>query len=322
VRAQALAGQWQALLDLVADVALAPAFAPEEVERTRRLLLGQIQARADTPLAFAMDTMTRELYGPHPYALPVAGQAESIASITREALVEHYRRVYRPDRLVLAVSGDVPRERVVRHATRLFGKLPRRAPAPAPPPTEPQTSGARRVVVRPAQQAQVLVGYLGPRILDPDYAATKVLVAVIGGGTAGRLFQQIRERHGLAYSVGVLNASRVGRSALVSHLGTEVANIDAAEAGVGGELARIRSEPPSDDELARAKAYVLGVMAMDRRTNARQAWYLAFFELAGAGWDFPDRYARAVEAVTPADVMSAAKRYLERPTTVVLTPPR
>jgi zinc protease len=79
-------------------------------------------------------------------------------------------------------------------------------------------------------------------------------------------------------------------------------------------------EGPSEAELTRAKAYVLGNLAMDRRTNARHAWYLAFFELAGAGWDYPGRYARALEAVTGADVTRVARRYLERPTIVVVGP--
>ena len=86
------------------------------------------------------------------------------------------------------------------------------------------------------------------------------------------------------------------------------------------ELARSRVDPPTAEELARAKAYLIGSQAMDRRTNARQAWYLAFFELIGAGYDFPDRYVRFVNAVTAGDVQAAAQRYLERPTIVILRP--
>jgi predicted Zn-dependent peptidase len=78
----------------------------------------------------------------------------------------------------------------------------------------------------------------------------------------------------------------------------------------------------SERELARAKAYLLGIVAMDRRTNARHAWYMGFFEVVGAGWDFPEKYRRSVEAVTVADVVRVAQRYLIRPTTVVLEPPK
>jgi zinc protease len=88
------------------------------------------------------------------------------------------------------------------------------------------------------------------------------------------------------------------------------------------ELERVRAAPVDGEELARAKAYVRGQLAMDRRTNARLAWYLAFFETIGAGWDFPERYARALDAVTAQDVARAAERYLTRPSIIVLQPTR
>jgi zinc protease len=108
---------------------------------------------------------------------------------------------------------------------------------------------------------------------------------------------------------------------MVAYLGTARENVAAAEAGMRRELERVGMEGVPAEELARAKAYVLGALAMDRRTNARHAWYLSYFELVGAGWDFPQRYARALEAVTPADVQAAARRYLTTPTVVVVQSP-
>jgi predicted Zn-dependent peptidase len=103
-------------------------------------------------------------------------------------------------------------------------------------------------------------------------------------------------------------------------MGTAPASAEPAEAGMLREIERIRVEPPTAEELARAKAYLQGTLAMDRRTNARQSWYLAFFELIGAGHDFPEHYTRQLGGVTAADVLAAARRYLERPTIVVLRP--
>jgi zinc protease len=103
-------------------------------------------------------------------------------------------------------------------------------------------------------------------------------------------------------------------------MGTAPPNAEAAEAGVLAEIDRIRREPVTERELGRAKAYLLGNLTMDRRTSARHAWYMAFFEVTGAGWDFPERFARAVEAVTVADVERVARRYLVRPTVVVVQP--
>jgi len=165
------------------------------------------------------------------------------------------------------------------------------------------------------------VAYLGPSLTAPDYPAVRVLGTVLGGGMSGRLFTELRDRRGLAYSVGTLGTFRTGPSFLITYLGTAPPNAEAAEAGVLAEIDRIRGEQVSERELARAKAYLLGNLAMDRRTNARHAWHLAFFEVIGGGWDFPERYAGAIEAVTIADVARVARRYLTRPTVVVLQPP-
>jgi zinc protease len=159
-----------------------------------------------------------------------------------------------------------------------------------------------------------------PSLRDPLYPAVRVLAATLGGGMAGRLFVELRDRRGLAYSTGVATQFRTGPGALIAYLGTAPANAAAAEAGVLSELERARATPATADELARAKAYVRGQLSMDRRTNARQAWYLAYFEVIGAGWDFPERFGRSIEAVTAADVARAAERYLTQPTVVVLQP--
>jgi len=321
IRGQALARRWETLLDLVADVALQPALRPDEIEKERRLILGQIKARADAPFSFTFDALLRELYGTNPYGRSQFGLKESIERLTRDDLLTHYRAIYQPDQMVLAVSGQVERKAVFKTAQRLFGRMTRSGPGTqaALPVSEPP--GERKVITRPAQQAQILVGYLGPGLADPLYPAARVLSAVLGGGMAGRLFVELRDRRGLAYSTAAFMPYRTGPTFLIAYLGTAPASAAAAEAGMLQELARVRAAPISDDELARAKAYLRGQLVMDRRTNARLAWYPAFFETIGAGWDFPDRYSRAIDAVTVEDVARAAERYLTRPTIAVLQPP-
>ncbi len=320
ISARALARNWEALLGLVAEVALTPTLPAAEVDRERRLILSQIQTRGDNPFPLAFDTLLTDLYGPHPYALPNLGHRAVVERLTREELLAHYHALYRADRLVLAVSGRVEHDRVRRAAERLFAKLPGGGTPSTDPAVAPVPSAQRRVMERAAQQAQVLVGYLGPGVGDADYAAVKVMSALLGGGMSGRFFTELRDVQGLAYSLGVMNPARIGPAPIVAYLGTVRASAAAAEAGVIQQLERIRTEGATDDEVARARAYQLGVLAMDRRTNARHAWYLAFYEQAGVGWDFPDRYARALAAVTAADVTAVARRYLVRPTSVILLP--
>lgn len=321
IRAQALARHWEPLLALVAEVALTPTLAEEEVERERRLILSQIGIRADSPFLVTLDALLGALCGDHPCARPTLGTASSVGKLTRSALAAHHREIYQPGRLVLAVSGQVEGNKVVRLVERLFGKMPRGSAVMPEAPPLPRPTGERRLLQRPVHEARILVGYLGPGLEEADYPAAKVLGAILGGGMSGRLFVELRENRGLAYSVGMLSPFRTAPAFLVAHMGTEPSNAEAAEASLRAEIDRLRHEPVGEQEVARGKAHVLGTLAMDRRTNARHAWYLAFFETVGVGWQFADRYTRAVQAVTAADVARVARKYLDRPTVVLLRRP-
>jgi predicted Zn-dependent peptidase len=320
VRATALARHWDRLLHLVADVALSPTFPPAEIETERRLIEAQLRTRADTPFPVAFDALMLELYGAHPYAVPALGRREVVARLTREDLRAHYGATYRPDGMVLAVSGRVEGGPVLRTVRRLFERQASAAPVTPPPTSTASATARRRVLERSAEQAQLLVGYLAPGLGNPDYPAMKVLGTVLGGGMAGRLFVELRENRGLAYVASTFYPMRIGPAYVAAYLGTARDNLPEAEAALSQQLRRMRSEGPSDAEVDRARAYLLGHLALDRRTNARQAWYLAFFELSGLGVDFPERYAQALRAVTAAQVKEAAQRYLVGPTTVVLAP--
>jgi predicted Zn-dependent peptidase len=320
IRGTALARFWRELLGLTAELALEPKLAPDDVADEREFLLSRVQRRGDNPSSRAFDELFAALYGLHPYGLPSLGTAESLKRIDHAAIVAHYRAFYRPERLVLAVSGQVSAAEVLAEARRLFGVMPA-GTAVAEPTIPPPAAAARRVAVeQPAQQAQILVGALAPPMDHADHAAVKVLSTILGGGMAGRLFVELRDKRGLAYTASAYYDPVREPGALVLYLGTAPENAQRAEEALAAEVARVRAERVGEDELRRARGYLLGRYAMDRRTNERQAWYVAFYELQRVGADFPERYRRAVEAVTAADVQRVAQRYLETLATVVLRP--
>jgi zinc protease len=320
IQAAALARFWRELLEITAELALQPRLAAEEVDRERDWLLSRIQRRRDNAPARAFDELYARLYGPHPYALSNLGTAASLARIDHAAIVSWYRQFYRPERMTLAVSGQIAAAEVVAEAQRLFGGLAG-GPAPADPTTPPpKASGGRTVIEAPSQQTQILVGGLAPALDHPDYAAVKILSTILGGGMAGRLFVELRDRSALAYTATSYYDPVKERGALVLYLGTAPATSARAEQALVREIQKIRDVPVSDDELARAKGYLLGRYAMDRRTNERIAWHLAFDDVEGVGRAYPERLRRQVEAVTPADVQRAARTYLGAPTTLVLGP--
>jgi zinc protease len=324
IRGTALARFWRDLLGLTAELVLEPKLAADDVESERKFLLSRVQRRRDNASSRAFDALYAALYDSHPYALPALGTPESLARIDQTAIVEWYRAFYRPERLVLAVSGQVSAPEVFAAARELFaglGQISRGTPPPAESTiSAPNPSSQRIVIEQPAQQAQILMGGLAPALDQPDHAAVKVLSTVLGGGMAGRLFAELRDKRALAYNASAFYDPVRGPGALTLYLGTAPENADRAEEALRGEVARIKAEPIGPEELDRAKGYLLGRYAMDRRTNERLAWYLAFYEIEHVGGDFPERYQKAVEAVTAADVQRVAQRYLGTVTTVVLRP--
>jgi zinc protease len=138
---------------------------------------------------------------------------------------------------------------------------------------------------------------------------------------ASRFFSDLRDKQALAYTTGAQYFGRLDTTSFVAILGTAPANVPKAEAALREQLARIQNEPASAEEVAIARSYVVGSLAMDRRTNARQAWYLAAGELAGVGYEYFDVYAANVKKVTAADVQRVAQKYLGVLRTVVVQPP-
>jgi predicted Zn-dependent peptidase len=320
IQASALARFWRELLELTAELALSPALLPVEVDNEREFLLSRVQKRRDSPNNRAFDQLYATLYGAHPYALPILGTQESLKRIDHAAIVERYRTFYRPERMKLAISGQVKADEVLAEVRRLFGGMSAGARAPDAPLPAPVAATHRIVVEQPAQQVQILVAGLAPRIADADFAAVKVLATVLGGGMAGRLFAELRDKQALAYTASAFFDPVRDPGALILYLGTAPDNAARAEEALRKEIERVRSEPVGAEELRRAKGYLLGNYEMNRRTNDRQAWSLAFYEIESVGQGYPDSYRRAVEAVTPDDLLRAARAYLTTVTTVVLRP--
>ncbi|MGH7375160.1 MAG: M16 family metallopeptidase [Candidatus Rokuibacteriota bacterium] len=320
LRATALARNWKKMLELMSEVALRPTLPAAEIDGERRAMLTALRSRQDQPFPLAMDTVMSRVYGGHPYGRPVLGRAEALPRVDRAALLAHHERFYRAPRMILAVSGDVVAREVVAEVARLFAGAPAGDGAPEPVLPVAEARADRTVLVKPAAQAQVLVAFLAPPTSHADYAAVKVLATALGGGMAGRLFTEVRDKQGLAYSTGGAYPSRLGPGVFFTQVGTAPANQARAEAAMLAELQRIRQDPLSPAELTRAKAYLLGQFALDRRTNARLSWYDAFFEALGVGPGFAERYVRAVEAVGAEDVQRVARTYLTAPTIVTLGP--
>jgi predicted Zn-dependent peptidase len=196
-------------VDILSDMVSSSLIAQKDVDAERNVVLEEIAMNEDDPSDTVHETFSAKLFGDTPVGRPVLGTVGSINAITRDQIDEHYRARYTPENLVVAAAGNLDHDTVVQLVRAAFGPALDREAAPAPPRLDDGTSafGDRagtgvQLVSRPIEQANLVLGCEGLARTDSRRFALGVLNAAFGGGMSSRLFQEIREKRGLAYSVG------------------------------------------------------------------------------------------------------------------------
>jgi zinc protease len=308
---EATSDKLEPALDLFAEALLEPAFAPEEIEKERAEALAALARREDQLGARVFDLFAEAHYRAHPYRLPISGTAESLAKIDREALLAHHARLVDPRHLVVALVGDVDPDEAAASLARRLAALAPEAGAPwAPPPDEPPPDEPREAELRKGRaQAHLVVGFRGVSIDDADREALEVLTQILSG-QGGRLFLELRDRRGLAYAVSAMNVEGVAPGFFAVYIATAPDKLEAARSGVVEQLERAREEPPAEDELERARRYLIGNFTIDQQRSAVRASHVSLDSLYGLGPDADRRYAERIAAVGRDDVLRAARRIL------------
>jgi len=300
-------------LDLLAGAVCNPAFAPEEVGRQKADAQEIARAAREDPFQETYLAFREELYGDNPYGRPTLGRASTLASIAREDVVDFHREHYVASRAVLAICGGVGEARALRAARDAFGGW-RSGSRSAHPTQEPPSLELSRLVARerPLGQTHLILGFLAPAAGEPDYYPMHVLDSILGGGASGRLPRKLRDKLGLVYHVSSFYPTLASRSHFGLYAATEAGQLDAVKSAILGLLSDLAGTPVSDQELERAKRYLLGSYALSHQRMKEQAYALAWYEILGLGCDFEGRYSNSVEAVTAAQVQETAQSVLRR----------
>ncbi len=297
-------------LDLLADALRRPVFPDDEFERRRQEVRASVQRSEEDPGAVAARALRRLVFPGHPYSRPVAGTEASLADITRGDVVAFHQAAYRPERTIVAVAGDVTAGRVRTELAARLGDWSAAGAAPtvARPPTLGLPSRTE-TIQRGLTQATIMLGQATVTRGHPDFYPLLVASQVLGGGSSSRLYTRVREERGLAYSVYAQFASaRLGGLFLVE-LQSENARVREALAVVRDELVRLRRERVPEEELARARAFLVGSFPLGMDTAADVSGLLIAIERFGLGLDYPARFRRAVSAVSADDVLRAVRAH-------------
>lgn len=288
-----------------------PRFDEDAVERVRAQTLASLRYQQNDPGTMASRRYMAEAFPGHPYANPIGGTPETVGAITRDDIVTLHRRLLATGHLKIAAVGDISEADLGRRIDATFGSLPRTPELHAVPATEMTGIGRRVVSDLDVPQSVIRFGFRGASWRDPDFIGAYVLNHIFGGGAfTSRLFQEVRERRGLAYSVGTSLVSY--RRACMTWGYTATKNERVAECleVIGSEMRRLSDEGPSDDELGKAKDYLVGSYALGFDTSTKIAHQLVQIAFENLGLDYIRRRNDLVAAVTQSDIREAAARTL------------
>ena len=300
-------------LPLLADVALKPAFAADELGRKRKERLTALIQQRDTPRTVAVLELDQVLYGPkHPYGRPSGGDAEGLQSMQVRDLKKFYRTWYRPNNATLIVVGVVTAAEIMPKLEKLFGKWRKKRIRTATWQEAAQVSGRTIYLVdKPdAAQSEIRIGRIGVPRSTSDYYTLEVLNTILGGAFTSRLNQNLREEHG--YSYGARSSFSMGPQAgpFVASAAVQTDVTDKALTEFMNELSGILELVPSD-ELEKSKNYVALTFPQAFQTVSRIAGQLQELALNNLPDDTFDRYTGGIYGVTAEAVAQAAAKYLD-----------
>lgn len=289
----------------------APRFDQEAIDRIRASILAAYKRSLNNPDEIAGLRWFSSAFPNHPYGRPVKGDETSVAGIERAMLFAYVKKNLARSNLKIAVVGSIESAELARLIDHAFAKLPQTADLVAVPEAKPQSLGRRDIVDLNIPQTTITFGGIGLKRKDPDFIPAFVLNHILGGGSfSSRLYREVREKRGLAYSVYSYLATLDYAGLFLG--GTSTRNDRAAEALkiIEEEIARIAKDGPTDEELTQAKSYLTGSYLLHFDTSAKVASQLLEIQLENLGIDYIERRNKLVNAVTADDVRRAAKKFL------------
>lgn len=298
------------LLRLFADIARAPAFPVDEIDKRRIQAITSLREGQDDPATIAIDLLHEDLYGPgHPYGRNAKGTVAGLEAIRRHDLVDYHRRLLVPAALRVAIVGDIQPERALDEVAIAFGDW-RGAPLPLDsisPPSSPRARSVRRHQMPGKVQADIGYGFTTIRRMDPRFYAFWMMNNVLGQfGLGGRLADNIRERQGMAYYAYSTLDAMVGEGPLIVRAGVDPANVERAIEAIDEEVRRFGLEGPTQDELEDTRSSLIGSIPRMLESNESIAEFLLHAESFGLGLDYDRRLPDLLRAVTIDEVRDAA----------------
>jgi predicted Zn-dependent peptidase len=282
----------------------------EEIDRERTVVQQEIRRSHDNPGAFVGELLGRAVYGDQPIGWPVVGSVETVEEMHRPDFVDHMEAYYTAGNAVLSVSGNVEHEQVVEWASQAFGDLPAGEAPPPPAAQQERPEAYIQLDPRELEQTNVALSMHGMARRDPDRYAFDIMNTALGRGMSSRLFQEVRERRGLAYSVSAGAARYSDTGALTISAGVTRAHQEEALEVILAELRKLVDEPMGEEELQRTKDYAAGSFRLSLETPMSLGQRYGNQLLMDGEIESPEDTVEALRAVTADDIRRVARRVI------------
>jgi predicted Zn-dependent peptidase len=314
-------------IDVLADMVTSSLIEPKDVDAERGVILEEIAMNEDDPSDTVHEAFAAQLFGDTPMGRPVLGTVDSINGITRTQIAEHYAARYKPENLVVAAAGGLDHDEVVALTLSAFGPALADGAAPVPPRLSgdglfPGQAGTGvRLVSRGIEQANLVLGCSGLSRTDDRRFALGVLNAALGGGMSSRLFQEVREKRGLAYSVYSFSGQHAGSGLWGVYAGCLPAKADDVLSICRDEIAKVISRGLTDDELSRGKGQLRGSIVLGLEDPSSRMSRLGKSELVYPALEPVESILASIDAVTHDDVREVAAAVLAQPKALAVVGP-
>jgi predicted Zn-dependent peptidase len=314
-------------IDHLADMLQHSVIRREDLDGERQVILEEINMHEDSPEDVVHDLFTQTLWPEHPLGRPILGTADTIRAATRASVRRFYRRHYVPGHLVVAAAGNLRHQDVARMLTERLDTGPELSPGSVRDPRSrratrpPAPSGQHAVRRKKTEQAHICIGTNGLARSDQDRFAFLIVNTALGGGMSSRLFQEIREQRGLAYSVYSYHAQYTERGIFSAYAGTTPARAHEVIGLIRRELEDVRDGGLTDEEFDRAKGHVKGSTVLSLEDPGGRMSRLGKAEIAQGEILSVNEILRRVDRVSLEDARRVAHRVLSQPMSLTVLGP-
>ncbi len=283
----------------------------EEFDKEKEKMRGEIVADLDSARVKVSDAFTKTIYENHFYGNTYTKMLENLDNITKEDVINSYKQILTEGKKVIAVVGSIDFDNVKNKLENTLGQLENNNIKNSEI-TKPELQSAKRfdVIKEDANQAQILQGWIIPNFYSEDYPAIALINTILGAsGLSSRLFLELRDKKGLAYTVRSSCETKALCAVFSIYIATEPSNIDISLAGFKEEIDKIKNVLVSDEELNNAKNNIIGKQQFITETNLQQSSTLAYYGIMGLGFDYQSKIIEKVKSVTPEQIKECANKY-------------